>query len=98
MATKTKEMITNLYKYAAVVILFLSIGYLFYQNYFVNDATLVIPNESITLQLENGNIEIINEDGSTKVIDEKGNAVGEQTGNQLVYAKGETKKKLVYHT
>lgn len=85
-------------KYAAVLMLFLSMGYLYQADYFENSSKLIIPNESITLQLENGNIKVLNEDGSTKLVDAKGRLIGEQNGNQLVYTNDEVKETIVYNT
>ena len=90
--------ISRVFKYAAIAIVFLGLGYFYQQGYFSNKSELIIPSESITLELENGNIQIINEDGSTKVVDTKGNVVGTQTGTQLVYSSNLVKEKLVYNT
>ena len=95
---KSFEKKYHLFKYAAVAVLFLGLGYFYQQGYFSNNSELVFPSESITLELENGNIQIINEDGSTKVVDDKGNIVGTQEGNQLVYSNDIIKDKLVYNT
>jgi len=90
--------ISRVFKYAAIALVFLGLGYFYQQGYFSNKPELVIPSERITLELENGNIQIINEDGSTKVVDDKGNTVGTQNGNQLVYTNDVVIEKLVYNT
>lgn len=95
--SKVILLIPKVLKYAAIIVLFLGIGYLYQQGYFSNKSELIIPSESITLQLENGNIQTINEDGSTKVVDDKGNVIGAQNGNQLVYNNGVIKEKLAYN-
>ncbi len=89
---------SRFFKYAAVAIVFLGIGYFYQQGFFANDIEITSPNENITLQLENGNIEIINEDGSSKIVDAKGNVVGTQSGNQLIYSNDNNLKTLVYNT
>ena len=96
--SKLKKLLPMMYKYAAIAILFLGIGYFYQQGFFANNLEINSPSENITLQLENGNIQIINEDGSTKVVDAKGNIVGAQNGNQLVYSNAIVKEKLVYNT
>lgn len=88
----------NIFKYAALVTLFLGLGYMYQNGYFQKNSEIIIPNNSITLQLENGNLKIIDEDGTSKVLDAKGNIVGEQKGVQLVYAKDKEKKILEYNT
>ncbi|PIA81222.1 hypothetical protein BFR04_14875 [Gaetbulibacter sp. 4G1] len=90
--------VSKAFKYAAVAVIFLSLGYFYQQGYFSSKPEFVIPSEHITLELENGNIQIINEDGSTKVVDVKGNVVGTQSGTQLVYSNDIIKEKLVYNT
>ncbi|MDO5968751.1 FecR domain-containing protein [Flavivirga aquimarina] len=92
------DKVRRVMKYAAVLVIFLSIGYLYHAGYFDNKSKLIIPNESITLQLENGNTKVLNEDGSTKLVDAKGRLIGEQNGNQLVYTNDEVKETIVYNT
>ncbi|MFD0990056.1 FecR family protein [Mariniflexile jejuense] len=85
-------------KYAAVAILFLSIGYLYKNDIFLKTNTSVIPTESITLQLENGDIKIIQSDGTMQLVDAKGNQIGVQTKNQIVYSNTTNNETLVYNT
>ncbi|MFL1013210.1 FecR family protein [Flavisericum labens] len=89
----------NVLKYAAVFLIFLGLGYLYYTGYFSNDSNvLVMPNESITLQLENGATKIIKENSSSKILDANGNVVGEQDGTQIVYSNETKGERLVYNT
>ncbi|MDO5968764.1 FecR domain-containing protein [Flavivirga aquimarina] len=88
----------NVLKYAAVVILFIGIGYLYQNGYFTQTSEIIIPAESITLQLENGDIKILNDDGTSQVVDANGNIVGNHEGNQLIYSNKIDKKTLVYNT
>jgi len=88
----------SIFKYAAIAILFLGIGYFYQQGFFANNLEINSPSENITLQLENGNIEIINEDGSSKIVDAKGNVVGSQNGTQLVYNNDNNLETVVYNT
>lgn len=85
-------------KYAAAVLFLLTIGYFYYQKDFLDQSTVAIPKEAITLQLENGAIQIIKDDGSTQLVDANGNVVGTQNGNQLVYSNTVLKDSLVYNT
>lgn len=92
---------TTILKYAAVVIVLVSVGYF----YFGKDANVkpifensIAAETAITLQLANGDIQIINEDGTTQVVDANGNVVGTQKGNQLVYTNASAKDTLVYNT
>lgn len=88
----------NLLKYAALALIFLSIGFGAIHIYFGNADTLVIPEESITLQLQDDLIKIINDDESAEVIDANGNIIGVQSGNQIVYHKKNENEALVYNT
>ena len=88
----------TLFKYAAIAIVFLSIGYLFKNNVFLKTKQNIIPSESITLQLENGDIKIIKSDGTSQLVDAKGNQIGLQTGNQIVYNNASNKETLAYNT
>lgn len=85
-------------KYAAVLLLFLGVGYLYQSGYFSKETQFVVPDESITLQLENGDVKIINEDGTTEVFDAKGNVLGSQSGTKIVYGNTTAGEKLVYNT
>ena len=93
-----KRRIQSVYKYAALLLLFISVGY-FYTEYFTEtNNEVIISEEKITLQLENGNIEIINEDGSSQVVDANGNVIGSQEGTQLTYTDSSEVETLVYNT
>ena len=90
--------ITSYFKYAAMILLFLGLGYSYQQGYFSPKPVFVNPSESITLELENGALEIINEEGSSKVVDAEGNIIGTQEGSQIVYTNAVEKEDLVYNT
>ena len=90
--------IRKLSKYAALLITFLGIGYLYQNNHFSTDPEFMIPSDRITLQLENGDIKVIHEDGSSNVQDAQGRVVGTQNGTQLVYSSPHAKEKLVFNT
>lgn len=95
---KRQERRLGIFKYAAIAILFLGIGYLYQGGYFQKGSEIMIPGDSITLQLSDGNVKIIDEDGSSKLLDSEGNVVGEHNGVQLVYDKDTEKETLVYNT
>lgn len=96
--SKYIKLIPSISKYAAIAIVFLTIGYFYKSGNFPNSKGIVIPPESITLQLENGKIQIINEDGSSQLIDEEGKIIGNQNGSQLVYTNETKKGTLTYNT
>ena len=74
-------------KYAAIAILFLGLGYLYQNDYFIGDKTntILIPNDKITLVLENGEVEFLSEDNIDVIEDGDGNIIRTQIGNQLSY-------------
>lgn len=89
----------NIFKYAAVIILFLCLGYGYQQGYFSKQSRLEIPSENITLQLNNKEKLIIKVGESKRTFTFKGHVVGTQTGNTLLLHKNsETKEALVYNT
>lgn len=88
----------KVFKYAAVAVLFIAVGYIFQQGFLKNNREVIAPNEKITLQLDNGDIEIINEEGIGQIFDNQGNAIGIQNGNQLIYNKDNNLETLVYNT
>ncbi|MCH4551683.1 FecR family protein [Aestuariibaculum lutulentum] len=85
----------NVLKYAAAIILFISVGYYFIVTYSTDRTTL--PTNQITLQLDNGSIKYINEDGTTEIKDTNGNIITSQNQGQLIYS-GTAEEKLVYNT
>ncbi len=95
---KRLKPLSGILKYAAVIILFIAMGYVFQQGFFTDNTEVISPTENITLQLDNGNIEIINEDGASQIIDAQGNVVGIRNGAQLVYNSDISLETLVYNT
>ncbi|MEI6865658.1 FecR domain-containing protein [Flavicella sp.] len=88
----------NVFKYAAIAILFIGIGYLYQNGDFQKKSKIIKPTNNITLQLDDGRVKIIDESGDSKVLDANGNVVGEQKGVQLIYNKEVGVKILVYNT
>lgn len=86
------------FKYAAVIVFLLSVGYFYYQKDSLINSSYEANVEAITLQLANGDIQIIKEDGATQIVDANGNVVGTQKGNQLVYGNASAKDTLVFNT
>lgn len=86
------------FKYAAIVVLFLGLGYAYQNGYFSSTKNVVIPANSITLQLDNGNIEVLDENGTSKILNNQGKVIGSQKGKQLIYDKDADIDGLVYST
>ncbi|WP_109097567.1 FecR family protein [Aquimarina sp. AU58] len=87
------------YKYAAIAILCLGIGYLLQKNSLDTKEEALTPEErTITLKLENGDTQIISEDGDTNIVDVSGTIIMQQQGTQLVYNKNISTEKLKYNT
>lgn len=88
------------YKYASIAAIFVGVivsGYFFWQNQ-IDDNSIIIPSDAITLELEDGSIEILSESGSKEVVDKNGKIVGQQTGGQISYGEVGSTKELVYNT
>ncbi len=90
----------SIYKYSAIAIVFLALGYLFNTNSSTDDLNKpIIPRkDAITLQLDNGDIKIINEDGSSQLLNTSGKLLGKQEGKKIVYDKDNEESKLVFNT
>ncbi|WP_339714746.1 FecR family protein [uncultured Kriegella sp.] len=84
-------------KYAAVAILFIALGYLFFENSTKQQPEILIDPNQITLELDNGQIEVISENGQRKIIDSEGNEVGSQQGNQLSYKENDNQATPQYN-
>ncbi|PIF00161.1 MAG: anti-sigma factor [Maribacter sp.] len=72
-------------KYAAIAIVFLSLGYLIDKNGFWSNDVIKPREDVVTLQLSNGDLEVITEKGSYELIDDNGEVIGIQKGKQLIY-------------
>ncbi|CAM4241933.1 FecR family protein [Zobellia roscoffensis] len=74
-------------KYAALIILSMTLGYLVKEFVYEKEegTNFSLEENFITLEREDGNIQVISEEGTTQVLDKNGNVVGSQVGNQLVY-------------
>ncbi|MBU2945808.1 FecR family protein [Zobellia uliginosa] len=92
----------NFLKYAALIVLSMTIGYLVKEFVYENENGTQFSSEEnfITLEREDGNIQVISEDGTTQILGKNGNVVGSQVGNQLVYEvnNGAETSEPVYNT
>lgn len=86
------------FKYAAIIVLMVSVGYYLSQKYLFVSNQQVIPQGSIVLEMEDGTLKILSEDGNEQLVDGSGNTIGEQNGQQLNYSKAQKKAELVYNT
>ncbi len=89
------------FKYAAVGLLFLTIGYLYQIDFFnQKDSEVLVPNEEqITVTMGNGTIESLDPSRKGNVKDSDGNVVGSQYKGKLVYTgTNSSSKELVYNT
>lgn len=89
----------NILKYAAVLLVIISIGYFYQQESFIEkNNDMITPNEgSITLELENGMIEVINPTNSKEIRDSQGNIVGNQRNDQISYSRNTAPQELEYN-
>ncbi|WP_179376293.1 FecR family protein [Winogradskyella wichelsiae] len=89
---------TPFLKYAALILVFLSLGYGYLELYSTKNDKLIFPNEVITLKLDNGKTKTIDENDSNDIVDEEGNVIGIQSGKKIEYFTKEKKSVLVYNT
>ncbi|SHJ81154.1 FecR family protein [Arenibacter nanhaiticus] len=86
-------------KYAAVVVMLLSLGYYLQLQVFTkSEGNLEPKDEFITITLENGAIETLSPVENKTVKDANGNIIGTQDKSKLVYSNTSKTEKLVYNT
>jgi hypothetical protein len=83
---------------AASIVVLLSIGFSYRNNFSTPKNSPIINTNDITLQLENGEIQVISEGKKSQVADADGNIVGNQNGNKIAYDTETSIEKLVYNT
>lgn len=87
------------FRYAAVLILFLGLGYVLMQGFFSTPKTLELVEEQIELLLENDKaVVVINKDDVQEIIGSDGKVIGTQRGDKLVYNTDVVDGKLIYNT
>ena len=87
-------------KYAAVVLLFLGLGYIYQHSLILNEqVSIIIPKEeAITLKMGNGMVEVINTLSSKEIKDYQGNLIGFQSKSNLKYSSESPIKSLIYNS
>ncbi len=87
-------------KYAAVGLLFLTLGYLYQIDFFnkKNSDVLIPSEEQVTLTMSNGAVESLNPNEKGEVKDAFGNVVGNQNNGKLIYTGDSSSKDVVYNT
>lgn len=95
-----RRRINSVLRYAAVALVFITIGYLFKTDFLAQgNEKLVIPKQNaITLQLENGNIEMLSEKSNSQVLNAAGKIIGMQSGNRIRYDINDEITTLTYNT
>lgn len=99
-----KRKIQLYFKYAAIFLVLVSVGYYFTKTNFATDTVLpmqgnniVIKTTEITLQLENGEVQVINTQKSSQIANTNGVVVGNQKGATLSYSNNLDSKNLIYN-
>ena len=82
---------------AASIIILISAGWIFQNNFFKPELKPFIDPNAITLELSNGEIQVVASNKKSLVIDSDGNFIGNQYGNKIVYNKTNIDK-LIYNT
>ena len=83
---------------AASIVVLLSIGFSYRNNFNTPKSNPIINSNEITLQMENGDIQIIFAGKKSTVTDADGQVVGNQNGNKITYDTETSIEKLVYNT
>nr|WP_315180287.1 FecR domain-containing protein [uncultured Flavobacterium sp.] len=82
---------------AASIVILISAGWIFQNNFFKPELKPFIDPNAITLELSNGEIQVVASNKKSLVIDSDGNVIGNQYGNKIVYNKTNIDK-LIYNT
>ncbi|WP_116772133.1 FecR family protein [Maribacter litoralis] len=95
----SKIRMLSVFKYAAIAVLFLGVGFLMKNKLLVNEtANVVVPREdSIVLELGNGEQQVITETGTAKIVGTSGKVIGNKKDDQLIYESQENQI-LEYNT
>ncbi|KAB7531509.1 DUF4974 domain-containing protein [Flagellimonas olearia] len=96
-----KGRILSLYKYAAVAVLFLTLGYFLREQVFFHDSVdqIIVPGEDfVTLELGDGSIKVISEDESMVLEDSAGKVLGKHVGGKITYGKQDHIDEIVFNT
>lgn len=83
---------------AASILILLSIGWSYQDDFFKQKKDLIINSNEITLQLANGDVQIISGTKKTQVTDSEGNVVASHNGNKIAYDTETALEELVYNT
>ncbi|GGW48517.1 FecR family protein [Arenibacter certesii] len=97
---KKRGRFKTVFKYAAMAVLFLSLGYFLDNELTDRDANQPIAPkiDAITLQLGNGEIKVISGEETADVLSEEGNVIGVQKGQKLVYEEHGSQEEGSYNT
>ncbi|MDF0718134.1 DUF4974 domain-containing protein [Muricauda sp. 334s03] len=98
---KNRRVVNTVLKYAAVLTLFLSLGYLYHQQGQIDHLeknTLVPKVESVTITLDDGTIEELVPTENKKIRNANGTLIGSQDHSKLTYSKATKAEELVHNT
>lgn len=97
---KYRKNVLGVMKYAAVGLLFLTLGYFYQLGPFakMEPIALVPKEEPITITLDNGKVEILGITENKVVKDAEGNIIGNHDRSKLVYTGASKSEKLLYNT
>lgn len=92
------------FKYAAIIVVFLSIGYFFNKDFkiekneIVEIEKLISKDDAITIKLDDGTFKVLDPNAIVKIKDSKGKIIGNQKKSEISYLNTDTNEKLVYNT
>ncbi|WP_366182430.1 FecR domain-containing protein [Flavobacterium ovatum] len=85
------------FKYAAIFIIALSVGY-FISDFVFKPTTVLVPKNEVTLESENGTIQVLSSDIIYGIKDTQGHVLGAKSGSKLDFRGVKYVDKLVYNT
>ncbi|PIB29654.1 hypothetical protein BFP77_05770 [Maribacter sp. 4U21] len=84
---KAKNKRFRIFKYAAAIIVFVSLGILYQTDFFTKNSDKSMPQtvDEITLELQDGSLQVLEKNQPHEVVDSEGSVIGVYKNNRLVY-------------
>ncbi len=95
--TKVKRLPTNWTRYAAVIILFLGLFFI-YKQMFVSPEQLILKDDPITLKLHDGNIQTLDTENTKQLFDNNGKVVINKKKDNISYTNKNEESSVTYNT
>ncbi|MBD0824961.1 FecR family protein [Aestuariibaculum marinum] len=96
--SKVRRLPVTFLRYAAALVIFLGVGYVFKTTILESQETLIIKDEPITLTLHDGSIQTLDTKKVEQLFDDEGKVIIDKNKNKLSYTNETRVEELVYNT